>query len=300
MSDETPGAQAMKRIFSTLGLLIAVPVLAIVLGASSAMAGSIQRPGLTTGMAEGFGRTEGLFGASLFDLGARSTDPFTKQAVAIPIFAVWSTRWDIAGAHISFKAAPLVGVGLDAPGLSESNLYNPYASVWFSWFLGNGFNLSLGEGAHIGLKNDLTRAIGRDFTAFQQNLALSYVKDNWNVTGNAFYTSGRTRATGSQPRTFNLDLTATKRVGRKEYGGVAYGQWDLNSPSVGYLGGGRKQSEIALGGIFGYLLGNLVQVQAKFTTNVHQKNLGGYDTRLWMQVMLPLWTPRAPAPRNAR
>lgn len=291
----------MKRFLSIKRFPTATAAFAILLVfGSSATAGSIQRPGLTTGMAEGFGRTEGLFGASLFDFGARSTDPFTKQAVGIPIFAIWSTRWEIAGARISFKTAPLVGVGLDAPGLSKTNVYNPYASVWFSWFLGNGLNLSLGEGAQIGLRNDLTRAVGRDFTAFQQNLALSYLKNNWNVTGNAFYTTGRTRETGSQPKTFNLDVTATKRHGRKEYGAVAYGQWDLNSPSVGYLGGGKKQSEIAVGGIFGYLVGNLVQAQAKFTTNVYQKNLGGYDTRLWLQVMLPLWTPRAPTPRNAR
>jgi hypothetical protein len=282
-------------------MLTAVAAFAILSGfGSSAIAGSIQRPGLTTGMPEGYGRTEGLYSATLLDFGARSTDPFTKQAVGIPMFAIWSTRWDIGGARVSFKAAPLVGVGLDAPGLNEANIYSPYASVWFSWFLGHGFNLSLGEGAHIGLHNDLTKAIGRDFTAFQQNLALSYVRHNWNVTGNAFYATGRTRETGSQPNTLNLDLTATKRHGRKEWGAVGYGQWDLNSPSVGYLGGGKKQSEIAVGGLFGYLVGNLVQVQAKFTTNVYQKNLGGYDTRLWLQVILPLWTPRAPTPRNAR
>jgi hypothetical protein len=291
----------MKRVLSITRLLTETAVFAVLAGSGSfAVAGSIQRPGLTTGMAEGFGRTEGLYSASLLDFGARSTDPLTKQAVGIPTLAIWATRWEIGGARISFKAAPLVGVGLHAPGLSETNVYNPYASVWISWFLGRGFNLSLGEGAQIGLHNDLTRAIGRDFTAFQQNVALSYVRHNWNITGNAFYATGRTRDTGSQPNTFNLDMTAIKRRGRKEYGAIGYGQWDLNSPSVGYLGGGRKQSEIAVGGLLGYLVGNLVQVQGKFTANIYQKNLGGYDTRLWLQVVLPVWTPRAPTPRNAR
>ena len=46
--------------------------------------------------------------------------------------------------------------------------------------------------------------------------------------------------------------------------------------------------------------GNLVMMQAKVTTDVYQQNLGGYDTRLWIQVVLPVWTPRAPEPRNAR
>jgi hypothetical protein len=268
--------------------------------AASAGAGSIQQPGLTTGMAEGYGLTEGVFSATLLNSGLRTTDPHTTQTVGMPTFFTWSTPWDVGPAHVSLKAAPLVGVGLDAPGLSETNVYNPYVSVWFSFFLGNGFNLSLGEGAQIGLSNDLTTAIGRDFTAFQQNVALSYVKNNWNATANAFYTTGRTRDTGSQPRTFNVDLTVSKRKLRKEYGVVGYGQWDLDSPAVGYLPEGQKQSEFAVGGLFGYIVGNLVMVQAKLTTDVYQKNLGGYDTRLWLQVVLPVWTPRAPTPRNAR
>lgn len=267
--------------------------------APPASAGSIQQPGLTTGLAEGYGNTPGLYSATMLNFGLRTTDPLTTQTVLIPMFVTWSTPLDIGTAHVSLKAAPLVGVSLDAPGLQETNVYLPYASVWFSWFLGNGFNLSLGEGAQLGVGNDLTRAIGRDFVAFQQNAALSYVKNNWNATANAFYTSGRTRDTGSQPHTFNLDLTASKRSLRREYGVVAFGQWDLNSPAVGYLPEGQKQSQLAVGGLFGYIVGNLVMVQAKLTTDIYQKNYGGHDTRLWLQVVLPVWTPRAPTPRNA-
>ena len=290
----------MKRVLSITRVLSAAAAPAILLGfATASIAGSIQQPGLTTGLPEGYGRTEGFYSATVLDFGVRSTDPYTYQTVGIPMYAIWSTRWDVGGAHLSFKAAPFVGVGLNAPGLNQTNVYSPYASAWFSWFLGDGFNLSLGEGAQIGLRNKLTKAIGRDFTAFQQNVALSYVKHNWNITGNAFYTTGRTRDTGSQPHTLNLDVTMIKRFGRKEYGGIGFGQWDLNSPSVGYLGAGKKQTEVAVGGLFGYLVGNLVSVQAKLTADVYQKNLGGYDARLWLQVILPLWTPRAPTPRSA-
>ncbi len=110
----------------------------------------------------------------MLDFGVRSTDPSaTKQAVAIPVFFTWSTPWDLGTAHLSIKAAPFVGVMEQAPGLDSTRPYNPYAmagirtyaSVWFSWFLGNGFNLSIGEGAQIGFSNDLTKAIGRGFTA---------------------------------------------------------------------------------------------------------------------------------------
>ncbi len=291
----------MKRLPLATGMHAAA-VLAILLGpATFASADSIQRAGLTTGIPEGYGRTPGFYVASMVDFGLRSTDPsITKQAVAIPVLFTWSTPWDIGNAHVSFKAAPFVGVAAYAPGLSRTRPYNPYASVWFSWFLGNGFNLSIGEGAQIGIPNDLTKAIGRDYIAFQQNVALSYMKSNWTVTGNAFYTTGRTRATGSQPHTFNIDVTAVKRVARKEYGAVGYGVWDLNSPEVGYLGEGRKQSEVAVGVLWGYLLGNLVSVQARATTDLYQKNFGGRDTRFTVMAVFPLWTPAAPRPRNAR
>jgi hypothetical protein len=280
----------------------AAAALAVLLGSVNiAHADSIQRAGLTTGIPEGYGRTPGFYVATMLDVGLRSTDPtITKQAVAAPMFFTWSTPWDLGKAHVSVKSLPLVAVVEHAPGLGITRPYNPYASVWFSWFLGDGFNVSIGEGAQVGLKNDLTRTIGRDFTAFQQNVALTYLKNNWNVTSNAFYTTGRTREAGSQPHTLNVDFTAVKHVYRKDYGAIAYGVWDLNSPSVGYLGVGQRQSEFAVGGLWGYLVGNLVQVQGKLTTDVYQNDYGGHDTRLTVMVIFPLWTPAAPRPRNAR
>jgi hypothetical protein len=91
-----------------------------------------------------------------------------------------------------------------------------------------------------------------------------------------------------------------KHIYRSQYGVISNGVWDLNIPSVGYLGGGRKQSENAAGGLFGYLLGNLVQVQGRLTTDLYQKNYGGYDTRVTLMAVFPLWTPAAPRPRNAK
>jgi hypothetical protein len=237
----------------------------------------------------------------MLDFGIRNTYPsLTKQAVGIPMFFTWSTPWDIGKTHVSFKAAPFIGVIEKAPGLDKSRPYNPYASVWLSWFLGTGWNLSVGEGVQVGFSNDLTKAIGRDFTAFQQNVALTYLRNNWNVTTNAFYTTGRTRASGSQPHTMNIDFTAVKHVYRTDQGPIAYGVWDLNSPSVGYLPNGAKQSELAVGWLWGYLIGNLVQIQGRLTTDVYQNNYGGRDTRMTFMVVFPMWTPAAPRPRNAQ
>jgi hypothetical protein len=278
----------------------AAAALVILLGwPSGAAADSIQKAGLTTGIAEGFGRTPGVYIATIFDVGFRSTDPsVTKQAVMIPAFVNWSTPWDIGKTHISFKAVPFVAVTAHAPGFGTTRPYSPYGSVWFSWFLGSGWNLSVGEGAQFGFSNKLTSALGRDYVAFQQNVALSYVRNNWNVTANTFYTAGRTRDTGSQPNTFNTDFTAIKRNARKEYGVIGYGVWDLNLPSVGYASG--KQSEVAVGGYWGYLIGNLITLNGRLTTDIYQKNFGGHDTRLSFLAVLPLWTPSAPKPRNAK
>lgn len=291
----------MRRLSSALGLR-AGAALALLLGcAAPTRANSIQQPGLTTGLPEGFGRTPGIYVATMIDSGFRSTNPsVTKQAVMIPLFITWSTPWDIGKTHVSIKAAPLVGVAAYAPGFGTTRPYNPYASVWLSWFLGNGFNLSVGEGVQINVPTKLNEALGRDFNAFQQNVAVSYVKNNKNITANAFYTTGRTRSTGSQPHTFNVDFTALKRVARKEYGIVGYGMWDLNSPSVGYLADGAKQSEMAIGAMWGYLIGNLIQVQGRVTTNIYKHNMGGHETRVGLMAVFPLWTPKAPNPRNAR
>ena len=280
----------------------AAAALAILVGtASSAAADSIQKAGLTAGIPEGYGRTPGVYIATIFDVGFRTTDPtVTKQAVMIPMFVNWSTPWDLGRTHVSFKAVPFVAVSAYTPDFGATRPYSPYGSVWFSWFLGSGWNLSVGEGAWFGFSNKLTTALGRDYVAFQQNVALSYVKNNRNVTINTFYTVGRTRDTGSQPNTFNVDFTAIKRNARKEYGVIGYGVWDLNSPSVGYLPDGQKQSEVAVGAYWGYLIGNLITLNGRVTTNLYQKNFGGHDTRFAVLAVLPLWTPPAPKPRNTK
>ena len=280
----------------------AFAISAFLLGSAAvASADSIQRAGLTTGIPEGYGRTPGFYVASMIDFGLRSTDPsIEKQGVFAPMFFTWSTPWDIGNAHVSVKALPFVAVFEHAPGLEVTRPYNPYASIWFSWFLGKGWNLSLGEGAQIGVKNDLTRPIGRNFTAFQQNVALTYLRNNWNVTANTFYTTGRERATGSQPRTMNVDFSAVRHKYRTDQGPIAYGVWDLNSPSVGYLPNGARQSEFAVGYLVGYLIGNLIQINGRVTTDVYQNNYGGRDTRVSVMAVFPLWTPGAPKPRHAQ
>ena len=264
---------------------------------SIAIAGSIQQPGLTTGLAEGYGLTEGFYSVTALNFGYRNTSPdATKGLTAIPTFITWSTPLEIADARVLLKAAPYVYVKMDAGKANFSGSYSPYYAVWLSWYLGDGLNLALGEGVQVGTNSSLSKATGRDYSAFQQNIALSYVKNNWNITGNSFFTAGKTTVLASQPKTANLDFTAIKRDGRMESGFIGYLQTDLNRPSTGY---GSKQTEVAVGWMYGYLIGNQISVQVKLTTDIYQKNIGGRDTRLWFQIIVPIFTPAAPAPSRS-
>jgi Putative MetA-pathway of phenol degradation len=56
---------------------------------------------------------------------------------------------------------------------------------------------------------------------------------------------------GCNPNFINVDLTATKKFDKWEFGAVAYGSADLTRPVVNY----QKQSEIAVGGLLGYDFG---------------------------------------------
>ena len=54
----------------------------------------------------------------------------------------------------------------------------------------------------------------------------------------------------------------------------------------------QSKAEFAVGGLIGKSFGGLI-LQTYLTTDVYQKNYGGYDTRLWGRVIIPLWAPLA-------
>ena len=72
---------------------------------------------------------------------------------------------------------------------------------------------------------------------------------------------------GCNPDFINVDLTATKKFGKWQFGPVAYAAADLTSPIASY----PKQTQGAIGGLFGYDFGP-VTLQAYVTTNVFERN----------------------------
>ena len=88
-------------------------------------------------------------------------------------------------------------------------------------------NASVRAGAWLPSTQVLSVALGRDYTAFQGGGSVSYVANGWNLTATGIYGSGGNgNSRQIQNPWFNLDLTATKKLGKMEIGAVAYGSWD--------------------------------------------------------------------------
>ncbi len=110
------------------------------------------------------------------------------------------------------------------------------------------------------------------------------------------------------PDYVNLDLTATKTIGKWEVGAVAFGSWDVSDISLAANGfvPYAKQSQFALGGLVGYNFTG-ISLQAYLTRDVFTDNyfnpsfecttIGvcskAYETRFWTRVVVPLWSPPA-------
>ena len=141
--------------------------------------------------------------------------------------------------------------------------------------------------------------------SLNQRFGFSYTGGGWNLTANVIYGTQLDSVTnrpqispcpapfsfkGCNPDFINLDLTATKTFGSWEFGAVAYGTADLTSPIAAY----QKQSEFAVGGLFGYDFGP-TKLQVYVTTDVYERNFGGRDTRGFFRLIVPVWKP-APVP----
>jgi hypothetical protein len=198
-------------------------------------------------------------------------------------------------------AGPVVEVGVHRTTYLRG-VYNPLVSGQLAWDLGNNWGFSYLLGAYI----DVNSEVAWSDTSLNQRFALSYTGNQLNLTANVIWgthfdhVTGRSQLSpcpdlpplirGCNPDFLNVDLTATRKFGEFEFGLVAFGSTDLNSPIDGYA----KQSQVAVGGLIGKSFGGAI-LQAYLTHDVYEKNYGGHDTRLWGRVILPLWTaPAAP------
>jgi hypothetical protein len=290
-----------SKITSRSMALAAAGVLSLTMGTSAALAGSVTQPGETVGIAAGAPLPQGLYFVNTADWGCRSTSPSTCTGVTIPVLA-WSTPWTFLGARVQFLAAtPALEAGVSHTTYNAS-MYNPAIFGQLAWDLGGGFGFSYLIGAYFNVDQPLAWSS----TSLNQRFALSYTANGWNLTANVIYgiqfdsVTNRPQISpcpapfgfnGCNPDFINVDLTATKKFGKWEFGFVGYGSTDLTKPIAQY----QKQSQIALGGLFGYDFGPIT-LQAYATTEVTEHNYGGRDTRGWFRIIVPIWTPPAAAP----
>jgi hypothetical protein len=278
--------------------LAAACVLSLCATASAALAGSVTQPGETVGLAAGAPLPEGLYFVNTADWGNRdSVDVST--GVNIPVLA-WSTPWKILGARVQLLAAtPAVEVGVHHADYLRG-MYNPAVFGQLAWDLGNGFGFSYLIGAYFDVRSE----VAWSSTSLNQRFALSYTGNDWNLTANVIWGTQFDDFTdrpqlspcpapsdlhGCNPDFLNVDLTAVKKIGKWQLGAVAFGSTDLSQPIPTY----QKQSQFAVGGLVGYDFGPLT-LQAYLTRDVVEHNYGGFDTRVWGRVIIPIWTPAPP------
>ena len=143
---------------------------------------------------------------------------------------------------------------------------------------------------------------GFSSASLNQRFGFTYTGHEWNVTANVIWgiqfdevtsepqispcpVSDAYPHNGCNPDFLNVDLTATKRLGKWELGPVGLYSTDLNEPIAAY----EKQHQFALGGLVGYSF-DRVSVQGYFTRNVSE-NYGGVNNSVNVRVTVPLWNP---------
>jgi hypothetical protein len=283
---------------SRLMRVVAAGALSIFVSTSSGFAGSVTQPGETVGIPTGAPLPQGVYFTDTVDWGCRSSTPTRCLGITIPI-VTWSTPWTFLGARVQFfTVTPVIETGVFNTSYNAS-VYNPALFGQLAWDLGNGFGFSYALGAYFGID----QTVAWSSTSLNQRFALSYTANDWDLTANVIYGTQLDSVTnrpqispcpapfgfnGCNPDFLNVDLTATKKFGKWEFGAVAYGNTDLTSPIPSY----QKQSRFDAGGLLGYDFGP-IKLQAYATTDVVEHNYGGRGTRGWFRMSIPLWTPEA-------
>jgi outer membrane protein OmpA-like peptidoglycan-associated protein len=268
-----------------------------------------MEPGETAGIAAYAPLPEGGYFLNLGNWGVRDTNPNTGVGVDIPAI-VWATPASIFGGRLEFLVAtPVVDVSVDNT-TSIYGVYYPFVQPILAWDLGGGFSFGGGVGAYLPVGNSLTRAIVGNTTTVRSNLGINYIADGLTLVATGAYGVPAYKANdypaGSPNPGFhqwaNLDLTAYYSFDKWQVGLVGFGSIDTTSAykATATLPGYNKQAQFAVGPMAGYNFGPVI-LQVKLTRDVAQRYEGGFDTRFWTNLIIPLWgapPPPPPAPAS--
>ena len=296
----------MKGMKTKIAITLGAMALSVISG--TAYAGSVSQPGEVSGLALGAPLPEGVYFESTNSYGTnRGAGDDAWAGLAIPVLA-WSTPWTFLNGRIeAYVAAPMIEAGQTIPGSFVSSMYNPALLVGEAWKLGDtGWNFSSWVGGYA----PVDAQIGNDFWTFNYRGAVTYNADNWDLTAHVIYgitgnqQSGFFNGLKTNPDYVNLDLTATKTLGKWEVGAVGFGSWDVSGISDPTY---RKQSQFALGGLVGYNFTG-ISIQAYLTHDIFTENYpepsascktigfncsSAAETRFWTRLVVPLWSPPA-------
>ncbi len=248
-----------------------------------ARAASAAQPGQTIGLPTGAQLPVGLYFVNLSSFGVRDTVPNSSESnVNLPTLAL-STPWTVLGARVQFFfSQPVVASSVrGAP--YQSGVGQQLLAGQLAWDLGNDFGVSYFFGGYLPIG---TRFLTQE-ASFTHRFAASYTGNGFNLTANMLYgtfINERSPSGVLYPDYVNLDLTATKKFGKFEFGPVAFASTDLPTNVIGY----RRQSQVAVGGLVGYNFGP-VNLQAYVTRDVFERDYGGYETRGWLRAIVPIY-----------
>jgi hypothetical protein len=284
----------MKAKNQILGALVAT--LSVACAGGAAKAGGMQ-PGESIGQAYAVPLPEGVYSWSTLSYGTRPIGGgVTENSLFnIPVLA-WSTPWTLAGGRFEVAFTdPQISEIFDsrtAAGARPSlgGIYNPFLAGVIAWDLGGGFDLSFLSGAYFPLDTG-PLGVSANYWVAREGLNLAYSHDGWKAAINMnyqFQTNNLSTHLPGANDNVDFDMTLTKTLGKWEVGAVGFGTSDVNQRASAV-----QTSQLALGGLVGYDFGPM-SAQVFLTHDVYQKNLGGHETRGWLRIVVPLWSPPAP------
>jgi hypothetical protein len=247
-----------------------------------AMAGSAAQPGQTVGLPTGAQLPVGIYLVDTSSFGARNTLPRRSATnVNLPTLA-WATPWTILGGRPQFFfTQPVAAVSPQRAPYRAAVGQQLYAGQ-LAFDLGHDFGASYLFGYYTPRNTPLVVQAA----SLTNRAAFSYTGQGYNLTANFLlgtFLDRRSPLGTYYPDYLNLDLTATRKFGKWQIGAVAFGSTDLSTD-----GRHRRQGQFAAGALIGYNFASF-NLQAYATRDVVQRNYGGYETRGWLRVIVPLF-----------
>jgi hypothetical protein len=226
------------------------------------------------------------------------------QAIGIEVPAfIWSSGYNFLGAsYAASVAAVLVESGISGADY-ERGVFNTIVNpVSLSWDLGHGLFVSFQEVIYTPMKSDVALSSSSRVVsgaAFEQRVSISYLANDWVISANNIFALTTNDAGGQRaPDYYNIDATVAHKFGAWEFGAVGYGSFDLETTAYNFAPG--RGRAVGVGGLLGYGFSNGIGLTLQATHQVLTRGDTNYakdDTRVWTSLVIPIWSPTAPAPK---